>query len=234
MFLRYLKFFWVGFLMIFSNAIAQTTQDDLPPLPPISTPIIAKDTPKVEKPNFDPLTKSEEEYQRFIKDKSEYLKVEYDKFKKMTQILTDVHLVLDGDLEFQKPKGGGTNIQLQVISIVPDKRTKSDPVVVVLMLIASSPEGWRFLDCKDFNWLVNGEPFKYLRETYDGRVGDAGSTTEYFDIELTPNQFNKLTHASSIECKICNDEFVFNKKHFWAMRWVNEKLKDLLRVKTKE
>jgi hypothetical protein len=177
------------------------------------------------KPTPDPVAKAEADYQKYLKDRHAALLVNHDKFKNLTKITIESYL--PHDLQFQKPKGGGLDIEFNIIGIVPDTITKTDTPQVVIQMIALSQDGWRYLKCKDLSWLVDGKPLKWLSEDYDGDTTGGASTMEFFSITLSPDQLEKLAAAKTIECKICNDEFVFIQKQFWVMRWVSEKVKEL-------
>jgi hypothetical protein len=191
-------------------------------------PLLAENKP------VDPAAKAEAEYQKFVKEHVGWklLISEYDKFKKTTTFQSDARMT--NELEFQKPGGGGLNIDLTVFAVFPDKITEKDPGAVTLMLIArgKSDESWRYIDCKEFNWLVDDASIEWDSLDYDNHVFDDASTSEYFNITVSFAKFALLAKAKKIEAKICNDEFIFTKKQLWVMRWVNEQVQAALAAKT--
>jgi hypothetical protein len=182
----------------------------------------------------DPAAKAEAEYQKFIKEHLGYklLLTEYDKFKKLTVFRVDPRM--SNELEFKKPDGGGINIDMMVRGVVPDKLKADNPAFVILTITAAgkSDESWRYIDCKDLNWLVDDAALEWESIEYDNHVFDDASTNEYFSIVLNPSQFAKLAKAGKIEVKVCNDEFVFVQKQLWVLRWVSEQVQATLAART--
>ena len=87
---------------------------------------------------------------------------------------------------------------------------------------------FKFADCNDFHWLVDEKPLKFISEKYSNHEGkDLVDTVETFKVVLSKSQFETLATATTVECKICETTFVFNKKHFWSLRWVMERAKEL-------
>ncbi|HVZ79190.1 MAG TPA: hypothetical protein VHE12_00155 [bacterium] len=182
-------------------------------------------------PTPDPAAKAEADYQKYLKDRHGAMKAEHDKFKNQTTLSLEYYMSLH-DLEFQKPKGGGTKLHMTIIGVIPDKITKKEGPQFALEIIAPGDKGWRYLDCKELNWLVDGKPFKWQDQDYDNSVLDSGSTMEYFRIYLTPKMLAKLAKAQTIEGKICNDEFVSNQKQMWVLRWANEQIEAISKANT--
>jgi|GEM_PF-2688063 len=169
--------------------------------------------------------KAEADYQHWIKDHVGYklLTVEYDKFKKDTVISDDPRM--SNELEFKKPDGGGLNMNLMVSAHVPD--SEEGFVNLIITAEGSSEGSWRYLDCHDFNWLVDGADLAVDNEDYDNHVYDDASTSEYISLSLNMKAFAKLVKAGKIECKICNDEFNFQRNQMWVLRWVYEQIQAL-------
>ncbi len=184
----------------------------------------------------------ETEYQQYIKDNADDLKVEYDKLENQTVITTNFGRgwANGNELEFLK-KGdvdlfNSVSIELKPRIVIAGNPDTSDQFTLIfratlLPYKTSLARRWRpttrdfrFADCNDFHWWVDGEPFEYESEKYSNQLGsDQFDTSEFFTVELTKDQFEKLARAKSVECKICHAEFLFNEKHFWVLRWLDEK-----------
>lgn len=189
-------------------------------------------------------SKAEADYQKYIKDKAGDLKVEYDKFNNETIIKTNFGRgwANRNELEFFKHKGeDGFDlawVELKVQASIPDDKETPGKYVLIFSSFVQLPFGvnnWKpavtdfhYTDCNDFHWLVDNKPLKYLSEKYANHLGqDQTDSVETFTITLNKNQFDTLAKASDVECKICDTQFVFNKKHFWALLWVMDKANEL-------
>lgn len=185
------------------------------------------------------------DYTKYIKDKAGDLKVEYDKFTNQTIIKSNFGRgwANRNELEFFKHKGEDgfdlANVELKVQAAIPDDKETPGQYTLIMSSFVKMPIGvnnWKptatdfhYTDCNDFHWLVDGKPLKYLGEKYANHLGqDATDSVETFTITLNKNQFETLAKASNVECKICETQFVFNKKHFWVLRWVMEMANKLM------
>ncbi len=200
----------------------------------------------VETAQDDP-NKAESDYQRYIKDKAGDLIIEKDKFENRTVIKTNFGRgwANRNELEFFKHKGEDgfdlAGVELKIEASIFDSKKNSDQYV--LLFKTTNPDtpfgdkkidekNFKFMDCNDFHWLVDGAPLSFVSEKYSNHVGkDLVDTIETFTVVLNKKQFEKLAVASTVECKICDTQFVFNKKHFWVLRWVMERAKELRATK---
>ncbi len=177
----------------------------------------------------DPAAKAEADYQKYVQSRKNQLHVDYNKFDKVTVVKSDADLALSRDMEFKKAKGDGTGIKLQVMAGLPDNATKKNHEFVVLAIRSFSENG-RYLSCHEFNWLVDGGSLKWDSLEY-GKSVVGSESEENFNSSLSEAKLEKLVAAKTIECKICNDEFVFGDKQRWVMRWVAERMREVEKQK---
>jgi hypothetical protein len=213
--------------------------------------LFGKDSMNANKPvviesNQNDPSQAEADYQRYIKDKAGDLKVEYDKFDNQTIIKTNFGRgwANRNELEFFKHKGeDGFDlawVELKVQASIPDDKETPEKYTLIFSSFVQRPvfvnqNYWKpqvtdfhYTDCNDFHWLVDSKPLRYLNEKYANHLGnDETDSVETFTVTLNEKQFETLANASAVECKICDTTFVFNKKHFWALRWVMEKAEEV-------
>lgn len=78
---------------------------------------------------------------------------------------------------------------------------------------------WKYLQCNQTHWLVDGNPFPTQGVIHRGKV-IRGGVIEHLGQPLTLEQLDALAAATTIEFKICNDEFVMSKEDQEGLRQV--------------
>jgi hypothetical protein len=72
-------------------------------------------------------------------------------------------------------------------------------------------DGWRYLQCHDVHFLVDGERMETAPEERQGQVMQARyvTTLEILTVPLTAEQLQRLGAAQTVEFRICHDEYRF-------------------------
>jgi len=147
--------------------------------------------------------------------------VTYDKFKKITTI--DYVIPLNGI------KGGNGLTCDWVFEISAFVQTNKTNFCVFL---TSVTKDWKYLQCNDFHWLIDGKKFGYYSEKYSNRMnGEGNPVSEVFQINLTQKQFKNLVRCKKIEFEVCNDQFALFDDVTNALVTFNEKYNAFLKTK---
>jgi len=85
---------------------------------------------------------------------------------------------------------------------------QSDSYIMINISFISSE--WRYLDCNDTHWLVDGKPISLPSCHYDGSVGDGYVLEQLSIIPIKVEDAEKLASAHTIEVEVCNDEYQLN------------------------
>lgn len=71
--------------------------------------------------------------------------------------------------------------------------------------------GWRYLNCHDIDWLVDGVPFPApAAATHNGQV-IRGGTIETLSQEINADWALKISSATTAKYRVCNDVFELSK-----------------------
>ena len=86
-----------------------------------------------------------------------------------------------------------------------------EPISATLALLYASlsnraGSSWTYLSCHTVHWLVDGNPLKLGHTKHDGRVS-RGGVTEIIMQDATIEQLRQLGNATTVEYRICNDEY---------------------------
>jgi hypothetical protein len=87
----------------------------------------------------------------------------------------------------------------------------------VTFSLTSKSEEWKYLECHQTSFLVDGKPFNAESLDYSGTVG-SGHVLEFFNFFMPYSSFVKLANGQSVEFKICNDEYSLDAQHINVLR----------------
>jgi len=88
---------------------------------------------------------------------------------------------------------------------------------VCLSMFVHTSNTWQYLQCHPVYLLVDGNPFRSIRTTHNGRVG-RGFVLEFIRIDLTYNEIKELSKSTKIEVKLCNTEFTIPERDMQDLR----------------
>jgi hypothetical protein len=121
------------------------------------------------------------------------IEVEHDRFDNSTTVKTK--------LTTERPRGK-PRILLHGIY------EKGQPVASVGIILITSSDNWRYIQCTQTHWLVDDKPFQLPQPTHKGSVG-SGYVIEQLIIANVPiKQIEQLAQAKKVEFKVCNDEYM--------------------------
>jgi hypothetical protein len=69
-----------------------------------------------------------------------------------------------------------------------------------------SDDSWQYLRCRSTHWLADGQPLKMADAVHDG-TAMRGGVVEHLIQRMTKQQMQALAKATTVEFKICNDEY---------------------------
>ena len=174
----------------------------------------------------EPNSKVDVEYQKWLKENTQNVKMSLDKF---THTATVQHLTL---FPYVDHLGIQRVLSLQVVVQIKHKsKTVYQPSF--WLFLSYNGDEWQYLNCHDFHWLVDGKTFKYQSEKYTHEMSGDG-VSESFDMLLTEKQFKKLSQVQKVEGEICNDQFTFEKTQLFSIRAVDEKYEEIMEDIKKE
>lgn len=169
---------------------------------------------------------TDEHFQNLLKSSTHPPTIAYDKFKNLTTIDCDAPTSIPTTWTYNNSPLPVTLVwDIDVAGLINGKSPKGE--VVFEVILTSSTEQWKYLDCHDFHWLVDGKPFKYKKEKYENQVGN-GAVFEYFEIFLTKKQFSQLAKGKSIEFETCGDQSSITGDALFPFWAVNQKYKEFL------
>jgi hypothetical protein len=100
--------------------------------------------------------------------------------------------------------------------------TKDQPRPVrAAMALFSRGQSWRYIDCQHVNMLADGEPVTFIEDTplYKGNVVPyGGGVAETFQMLVDIETFVRVSNATSVEWKVCNDVVALKPEHIAALR----------------
>ena len=70
-------------------------------------------------------------------------------------------------------------------------------------------DGWRFLKCGSFHFLIDGKPKDLGNPIWIRDVLTGSSVVERATFTLQNSTLEQLAKAAKIEYKVCNDEYIF-------------------------
>jgi hypothetical protein len=121
----------------------------------------------------------------------------YDRFTKQTEICTKVRL----------PNIGASLLTLEAYY---DGEFFTGNIKTLLFTFVSRSSDWRYINCSETHFLIDGEPYNPGNAIRRGTVG-SGHVMEFL---LYPgvkfSDIEKMADATKIEVKICNTEFVLS------------------------
>jgi hypothetical protein len=93
----------------------------------------------------------------------------------------------------------------------------NDTSTVVFRINSTSSDGWKYIECKQAHFLIDGVPFAPGGMVYDGTIGK-GYVIEFFSWDMSTAKFLQLVGARSVEVKLCLDEYQLSSEHLNALR----------------
>lgn len=129
----------------------------------------------------------------------------------------------DRSVKYQGPDNFGQR-QPKVSAAVFTKNRQNDGYILLAVSTYSGSKisGWRYLECNRVNWLLDGKPFDLGTATHRGDATTTG-TIEHLILHATPTQMGEIGRASSVEFRICTDEFSLTSDDIAGIRQVAEK-----------
>ncbi len=92
----------------------------------------------------------------------------------------------------------------------------SRPIAMNLFFSSTSTE-WRFLDCHNVEFLVDGRRLPIESPKHDGKVGK-GSVAETVSFSMPVATFTALASGTIVEGRLCRTVFQFNPEQMFQMR----------------
>ena len=166
-------------------------------------------------------TSPENQDDKFSRELSNKIKVDYDKYDNVTNISNEMSFS-DGTFQLKGPKGEGTGLNLWILIGFTGKHSSNKKPDIILGFTHIGNDGWDYLDCHDLGLLINGKVTDFGELKHGGDVLTGAAVSEYMNMHLTYKQFLKLMTAKTVEGKICNTEFVFGDIHVWTLKKINE------------
>ncbi|MCW9733740.1 hypothetical protein L5B97_09760 [Avibacterium sp. 20-15] len=100
---------------------------------------------------------------------------------------------------------------------------KGQKVNANLISLIRTGKDWKYLKCHTTNWLVNGKPIQPLKNTISTDVKrNPVQVVESIDVVFTNKDMKKFGTASSVEYRVCNDEFKFTSEELKGLKRVIE------------
>lgn len=122
------------------------------------------------------------------------------------------------------PKSDPSGLDLILLSVVePEKPLDAQAVSITL---ATSSDGWKYLDCHRLDWLADGKPVMVGDAEHEGSVLDGGGVLEMIGVYTDAKRFGQLARAQSVEYRLCNDEVQMSPAHSSAIRDFYAKLQE--------
>ncbi len=146
--------------------------------------------------------------------------ISYDRFKDTTSaVLTGVRI-------------GGALSTLYLGGLIMGPGQDLSRAEQALLVFQQSNREWRYLQCHNVDFLIDGEPIGALRTEHGGNVGTAGisqysrvNVEERVLVYMSIEQLIRLATAEKIEGRLCQTEFNFNDRQRMAIRGLASRLK---------
>lgn len=106
-----------------------------------------------------------------------------------------------------------------VSSFITVEEAKEQFFLIISAYRSSRDGGWRYLRCNNTYWLADGVPVDVPDSLHDGSVV-SGGVLEQIVQPLTLETMRTLASATTVEYKICNDEYTVTPQQMQGLRGV--------------
>jgi hypothetical protein len=131
------------------------------------------------------------------------VKVDYNPSKNRTAVTLD-------EVKLQ------SGVKFVAVYIVPGQLKAALPSLIHGIFTATSDD-WRYRDCRELDFVVDGKPLRIANVSHDGRAG-SGYVLEFLEFDQPVAVFTQLASARRVEGRLCKTGFAFDAKQLAAMR----------------